>query len=257
MTVAEFKKIKITLIHLPIFLGGGFFPWFLPKLPAAPPVAAVLVHGSRDRPLVALTFDADLTRGMLANLQRGKVKAYYDPRILELLKRRQVPATFFLTGLWAQQYPAVVGEMAQNPLFEIGNHSLDHGAFALPCFGLRGARHKLEEIRTTQQILAQLAGKTPTLFRFPGGCFRPRDIALVAGEGLRSVGWDVVSGDAFLRHPSPIVRRVLLQTRNGSIIVLHLSAGPQAPATADALGDILDGLRQKGFTFVKVSDLVT
>ena len=60
--------------------------------------APVVDHGPRAGDRVALTFDADMTDGMLQNLRAGRVKSYANLRILDLLEREQVPATFFLTA---------------------------------------------------------------------------------------------------------------------------------------------------------------
>src|SRR5205823_580346 len=62
----------------------------------------VIEHGSRDKKQVALTFDADMTVGMKALLDRGIVKSWYNAPIKETLDREQVKATVFLGGLWSK-----------------------------------------------------------------------------------------------------------------------------------------------------------
>src|SRR5262249_14808062 len=73
---------------------------------AAP--AGVIDHGRRAHRVIALTFDADMTRPMLAQLRSGKVKSWYDRRIVSYLRATGTPATIFLTGLWTREYPAAV-----------------------------------------------------------------------------------------------------------------------------------------------------
>lgn len=214
-------------------------------------------NGSRKTNLVALTFDADMTPGMLKEYKSGKIKSWYDQKITEILRKNSVPATIFITGMWAELYPQVVQDLSSDPLFEIGNHSYDHAAFSTPCFGLSETKNKETEITKTQDILTKLTGKTPKYFRFPGGCFKKEDLDLAQKLNIKVVEWDVVSGDSYLKDPQKIVDQVLKKTQNGSIIVMHFQGGPHAPATSSALQKIIDGLKQKGFSFGTVSQLLS
>src|SRR5207302_1033928 len=78
---------------------------------------SVLHHGSRNRPLVALTFDTNLTTGMIAELDRGLVRRFVNDRAIAELDQLRVPATLFLSGLWIERYPAVAARLATDPLF--------------------------------------------------------------------------------------------------------------------------------------------
>ena len=220
------------------------------------PILRVIEHGSRDSNSIALTFDADMTERMEEALRAGTVKGWLDEHILATLEEARVPATFFITGLWARNYPETVRQLSENPLFDIGNHSFDHAAFSGPCYKLPPAVDKRGEVTQTQEILHRLTGRTPRFFRFPGGCFSRLDLARVSLLGLRVVGWDVNSRDAFSADPEAIVTHVLGTTQNGSIIIMHLSGPPNAPATSRALPFIIEGLRSRGFSFVTVSRLL-
>ena len=223
----------------------------------APQMLDVIAHGSREKRVVALTFDADMTPGMLRRLKRGSVKSWYDERSVEFLKTNAVTATVFVTGLWAQTYPEVVRALSQDPLFEIGNHSFTHAAFRTPCYHLAPVRDKKAEVTETQETLRQLTGRSPAFFRFPGGCYSPEDVGLIHSYGLRIVGWDVNSGDAFSSDAAGIAERVVRTAQNGSIIVMHLDGGPNAPATSRALPLIVKGLKDRGFSFASVSQLIS
>lgn len=223
--------------------------------------------GPRERPMIALTFDADMTPAMKRAFDQGRVKSWYDAGVVETLREKRVPATMFVTGMWAELYPEITRELAGDSLFEIGNHSYDHAAFRVPCFGLArvgGERagdgsSRVNEVRRAQDALKKLAGVAPRLFRFPGGCSSLADVALVNDEGLLVVGWDVVSGDAYLRTSAAIRDQILRRARNGSIIAMHLH-GPFGTAgnspLAQALPEVIDTLRARGFVFVTVSDLL-
>lgn len=206
---------------------------------------------------IALTFDADLTPYMLSELKAGKVKSWYNSNIITLLQKTKTPATLFLTGMWAEEYPEVTKSLAQNSLFEIANHSYSHPGFHQPCYGLGKVSEadKKSEIQKTQDVLQKLTNQKPSLFRFPGGCAGPLDIKLVEKMGLKVINWDISSGDAFNSNPQKIIRQVLNNLKDNAIVVFHLNGGPNAPATASALKTLLPILHQKGYTAVKVSGL--
>lgn len=206
---------------------------------------------------VALTFDACMTLGMEKKLNDGRSKSYFNKPVIDELIKENVPATLFLTGLWAKNYPGVTKSLAQNPLFEIGNHSYSHPAFTANCFGLPyiNSSDKEKEIQMSQEILTKLTGKHPTLFRFPGGCYGKSDLEQIKKYGLRNVGWDLASGDAFNNNPGSIVKRVESRVAPGSIIVMHMNGNIDAPVTAEALPEIIAYLKSNGYTFVKVSQL--
>jgi peptidoglycan/xylan/chitin deacetylase (PgdA/CDA1 family) len=219
----------------------------------------VVTHGPRDRPLIALTFDADMTETMFDSLRSGRVAGWYDPEIVRILRATDTPATIFLTGLWAEAYPEVVRDLAADPRFELANHSLDHSAFTDGCYGLPSAgsaADKRRQIGEAAATIAAIAGIRPRFFRFPGGCHSPADVQLVESLGARAVGWDVVSGDAEEQDPAAVVERVLAETQAGSIIVMHLMGAPNAPATADALERLVPALRERGFRFVRLGELL-
>lgn len=219
----------------------------------------VITHGSRERPLVALTFDADMSPSMRKRLHDGTVSSWYDARIIAELRKTQTPATIFTTGLWATEYPGELREISADPLFEIENHSMTHAAFHGPCYGLdvlTSPEDKRHEVVDTAQILTEVTGQAPRFFRFPGGCHSPEDVALVRTAGELPVDWDVVSGDPFQKDSAVIVRNVLNNVRPGSIVVMHLNGAPNAPATADALKKIIPGLRDRGLQPVTLNELL-
>jgi peptidoglycan/xylan/chitin deacetylase (PgdA/CDA1 family) len=212
--------------------------------------------GDRSKKLVALTFDADMTPGMKRELNSGHVHSYFDPRVVQILRKNQAKATFFVTGMFAETYPDAIREIARSPLFELGNHSYSHPSFHGWCYGLPQVTDKESEIERTQDILERVTGKTSSLFRFPGGCYSQDDITLVTQLGLIVVDWDVVSGDAFNDNASSIESSVLHQVQNGSIVVMHVNGSPTAPKTSEALPTIIATLRKEGYEFVTVSELL-
>ncbi len=206
---------------------------------------------------IALTFDADMTKGMLKRLETGSDKSIYDARIINILRQEHVAATLFITGLWAEKYSSVVKDIASDSLFEIGNHSYSHRGFTKTCYKLVPIPEKEKEndLQKAQDILDKLSGQKPTLFRFPGGCANPSDIKLAEHLNLQVINWTLASGDAFNYNTASIVNNVLKNAKDGSVIVFHLSGGRYAPKTADALKIIIPELKKRGYEFVTVSNL--
>ena len=215
-------------------------------------------HAATSDKIVALTFDADMTTGMQHELRSGRVASWYNEKVITLLRQQQVPATLFLTGLWIEAYSGVTKELSADPLFELGNHSYSHGAFHSPCYNLSPVReaNQIAEVQKTDDLLRQYATTYKKYFRFAGLCADAEAVKKVESLGYTVIGGDVDGADAFEKNPKWIVSRVVSNVRPGSIVVLHLHGGPNAPDTAVALPDIIGKLRAEGYKFVKVSDLL-
>jgi len=206
---------------------------------------------------IALTFDACMTRGMLERLEKGLDKSLYDPSIIEYLHHERIAATLFISGLWAEKYSSAVKDFASDTLFEIGNHSYGHKGFVPNCYSLPNLPNndKRNDILKTQEVLTNLSGRKPRLFRFPGGCYSPSDLLLVKNMGLKVVGWTFPSGDAFNYDSKAVIQYVLSNAKSDAIIVFHLSGGRYAPRTAEIIKAIIPLLRKQGYEFSRVSDL--
>lgn len=221
-------------------------------------VRAQILSPNASAKKIALTFDACMTKGMAKKLENGSEKSLFNAEIIDYIRQEEIPATIFITGLWAEKYPEAVKEIASDPLLEIGNHSYSHRAFVDSCFSLPvlPENEKNADIQKTQDILFKLTGSKPRLFRFPGGCFHSSDLNLVSSHGLHVVGWTFASGDAFNSDTNAIVQNVLQKAKAGAIIVFHLSGGRYAPKTAEVVKEIIPALRKRGFEFVTVSNLL-
>jgi peptidoglycan/xylan/chitin deacetylase (PgdA/CDA1 family) len=218
----------------------------------------VVDHGPRTGNRVALTFDADMTDAMLYNLRTGRAKSYANLRIIDLLEREEVPATFFLTGKWVEKYPEVARRLAANPRFELANHTYGHQAFTADCYGLPRvpSRDMTADVAKTFDTIAPYGGRQTRYFRFPGLCHDGAALAALAPLGLTVVDGDVVSGDPFAKKYQPIVRAVLSTVRPGSVVILHVTE-ENAAMTDEALPHILAGLRERGLTPARLSEVLT
>ncbi|HWD77954.1 MAG TPA: polysaccharide deacetylase family protein [Kribbella sp.] len=222
-------------------------------------VMPVLDHGPRDKKEVALTFDADLTALMRRRLLSGTVKSYYNAALIQELRALHVPATLFLTGMWMEQYPQVTNELANDPLFELGSHTYDHRGFTKHCYtlGTVPPDQMLPDVRRAVVELDKLDPHATRWFRFPGGCYDATALHELAPAGVTAVGLDVPGADGFAKSAQPIIKQVLDHVQNGSIVVLHMHGGDNAPYTAQAVGPIVHELRARGYQLVTVTQLVS
>lgn len=115
--------------------------------------ANVIFHGPRTKKQVALTFDAEMTDGMKANLISGAVKSSYDKRIIDILDQTHTKATLFLTGMWIELYPKETEDLSKDPLFEFGSHSYTDSSYYGFCYGLQqlSSTIRIEEIGATRE----------------------------------------------------------------------------------------------------------
>ncbi|SCG37360.1 Peptidoglycan/xylan/chitin deacetylase, PgdA/CDA1 family [Micromonospora echinaurantiaca] len=235
-------------------------PGIGPELPGATPVGSVppvVDHGPRTGNKVALTFDADMTGAMRRQLRSGAVRSYANLKIIDLLEREGVPATFFLTGMWVEQYPALTRRLAANPRFELANHTYGHLAFTPDCYGLPRVpeREMTADVARTFDLVAGYGGRQTRYFRFPGLCHDRNALDALAPLGLTVVDGDVVSGDPFAKSWRPVVRAALDGVRPGSVIILHVTEA-NAPMTDEALPHILAGLAERGLEPAPLSEVL-
>ncbi|MCX5386320.1 polysaccharide deacetylase family protein [Streptomyces sp. NBC_00083] len=211
---------------------------------------------ARGEKVVALTFDADMTADQGPRAAGGE--HFDNPALIADLRRLKVPATVFMTGRWAEEYPAEARAIGTDPAFEIGNHSYSHYAFKSDCYGLsvvgQGQARADVEKATAQFKKAGVRNAVP-YFRFPGGCYNDEVLRELAPLKMTAVQWDVVSGDAFATNADAVAEQVLAGVKPGSLVVMHCTRSA-APVTDTALQRIVPELRKRGYRFVKVSDLI-
>ncbi|MFI6930869.1 polysaccharide deacetylase family protein [Streptomyces sp. NPDC050287] len=252
--------------------GTALAPSAAPVVPSAPTAIAsrpptlapgptgltpVFKHGPRTHGrTVALTFDADMTADEGPRAARGE--RFDNPRLIAALRALKVPATVFMTGRWAEQYPVQARTIGRDPLFEIANHSYSHYAFTGDCYGLPTIsqdRMRAEVERTYAAFRRAGVPDPMPYFRFPGGCYDRLALRALTPTGVTAVQWDVVSGDAFATDAGAVARQVLEGVRPGSVVVMHCTTSA-APATERAVRTVVPELRRRGFRFVKVSELI-
>jgi peptidoglycan/xylan/chitin deacetylase (PgdA/CDA1 family) len=195
------------------------------------------------RRVVALTFDAGANADAV-------------PSILATLRREGVPATFFLTGNFVRDFPAAAQSIAAGG-FRIGDHTITHPHLTQ----LSDAAVRQEIAGSAQQILSVTGTNPAPLFRFPFGDADARTIAVANRAGYVPVRWtvDTLGWEGTAGHISAavVVSRVLAAARPGEIVLMHVGSNPDDHTTfdADALPQVISGLRVRGYSFVTLDAL--
>ena len=206
-----------------------------PLKPAASPLKpATYSQAHVDQPYVAMTFD-------------DGPSAANTPRLLDMLKQRNIKATFFLIGQNVAANPDIVRRILAEG-HEIGNHTWTH-----PQLSKLGDDRVTTEINKTQEAIKEASGFTPTLLRPPYGAITPRQREWIENQfGLSVILWSVDPLDWKRPGPSVVTQRILSQARPGAIILSH----DIHKQTIDAMPATLDGLIAKGYKFATVSQLI-
>ena len=177
----------------------------------------------------------------------------WTPRILDILRRNHVPATFFVIGTEAQKYPALLrAEAAEGNV--IGNHTYSHQNLE----NLPGWRAETEMVGGAA-VIESIIGSKPVLFRPPYGAgdrkgSDPGADALAARHHDHVVDWNDDPNDWTRPGTAEITKRVLDGATSRSVVLLHDGGGNRSQ-TVDALPAIIAGFRDRGFLFTTVDGL--
>ena len=185
-------------------------------------------------PYVALTFD-------------DGPHASNTPRLLDILRARNVKATFYVIGKNVDLYPNIVRcTVAEG--HEIGNHTYNH-----PKLSSLGQDRVFAEIRKCDDAIMRAAGVRPRTLRPPYGALtQSQRMSIHSTFGYPTIMWAVDPLDWKRPGASVVTSRIVSATSNGSIILAHdLHA-----STVDAMPATIDTLLRKGYKFVTVSQLL-
>lgn len=187
----------------------------------------------REVKCIALTFDAGPSE--------------HSARLLDILKEKQVPATFFLLGRrHIDTYPELVERMADEG-HEVANHTWTHRILTdLEPEEIR------EELERPNEEIERLTGRRPTLMRPPQGRTDGTVNGISRELGLAEVLWSVTAKDYRTTDSGLITRRVLAQSSRDGIILLH----DIYDGTVPAVPGIIDALKKRGYVFVTVPQLL-
>ncbi len=196
---------------------------------------AALSKGSEQDPNIALTF----------NISWGNEKV--EP-ILEQLNKHEVKATFFLSGEWAERHPEIVDKIAEK--HEIGMLGYRYKSYL---------KQEKEQVRKdllyAKEVFRKLGYPDTKLLRTPSGHFDKEILKMAEELGFDVIQWNVNPHDWQNPGEQEIIDEVMKNTTNGDIILLH--ASDSVKQTPGALKTLLPGLKNKGFQYVTISELIS
>jgi peptidoglycan/xylan/chitin deacetylase (PgdA/CDA1 family) len=170
------------------------------------------------------------------------------PRLLQILRERNVKATFFLIGTSVDAYPNVVRMIIAED-HEVANHTRTHATLSR----LSDAGVEREITACNNSIVTASGGHQPQVFRPPYGAITTRQKEMIHGQfGLPSIMWSVDPLDWKRPGSSVVAQRLISGAQPGAIMLAHDIHAP----TIDAVPQVLDTLLARGYRFVTVSQLI-
>lgn len=206
------------------------------SMPSVPPAGARLSYNSikTDQKVVAMTFD-------------DGPHPSNTPRLLKILRDRNIKATFYLVGKNAKAYPGIVRQMVAEG-HEIGNHTWTHGSLTS-----MSDEQIRRELRQTSDAIFEASGYRPQTIRPPYGAINQRIKELMFAEfGYPTIMWSVDPQDWRKPGVSVVTSRIVTAAHPGAILLAHDIHAP----TIDAMPATFDQLLAKGYRFVTVSQLM-
>ncbi len=166
--------------------------------------------------------------------------------LMAVLDKNGAKASFFVVGGFIDRYPETVKRF-----YDSGHEVLNHSDTHLHMTQLN-KEQILKEINVCEEKIKNVTGESKKLFRAPYGDYNEEVTGLAKDAGYKTIQWDVDSLDWKDLSVEEISARVIGNVKNGSIILFHNGA----ENTVEALENILPKLKEQGYEFVKVGDLI-
>ena len=225
---ATLAVILVTVLSLSVYFTGAYAVYF-GNTPRLLPVYSV----EREDKVVSISFDCAWG-------------VDYTDEILNSLKVSNVRATWFMVEFWTEKYEDYVKKI-NSAGHEIGTHSSTHSYMSK-----QNAEEIKLELTSSSEAIEKITEKKVELFRPPYGDYDDELIKTASELGYYSIQWDVDSLDWKDLSATDIAMRVINNVKNGSIILMHNNG----LHTAEAVPIILETLKNKGFTFVPIGELI-
>lgn len=166
--------------------------------------------------------------------------------ILDILDKYDAKATFYIIGLWCDDYPEKVKEIYSRG-HEIGNHSNKH-----PDYTKMDKNKIIKDVEIANAKILEITGEMPSTFRFPSGAYNDIAVETLEEMGMKSIQWDVDSVDWKAQGQDIEYKRVVSKAKEGSILLFH----NDGKYTVQNLDKILEKYKNEGYEFVTVSELI-
>jgi len=205
-------------------------------------IGLVYWHGDISQPRIALTFDDGPNEP-------------YTSEILDILKKYNVKATFFLLGKNVERYPDSARRIVEEG-HAIGNHTYDH-----PYLLIQSRSHIKYEIEKAEQAIFKATNTKTHLFRSPYGADNSWLYHFAKEAGYVTIEWTVTGHNGGKEAaPDKIIKNILNGVTGGAIILLHdgnrLIKGADRSHVVKALPSVIESLQQRGYQFVTVPQLL-
>jgi len=190
--------------------------------------------GEFQKKYIALTFDD------------GPHPIYTAP-ILDILNEKKITATFFVAGFRAEIHPNLLKRMKILNC-EIGNHTYSHAD--LSAYVKNGISFEIEKCN---EAVYNATGEYPVIYRPPfGKISKENEKRISTNMNMRKILWTIDSSDWNTKNKDKVIKNVLKNAENGSIVLMH----DFYDSTLKALPEIIDSLLESGFEFKTVSELL-
>ncbi|HYH03353.1 MAG TPA: polysaccharide deacetylase family protein, partial [Bacillota bacterium] len=177
----------------------------------------------------------------------------YTPKILDVLKKYKVKATFFVVGTQIKKYPAIFRRMVKEG-HEIGTHGYQHlNVSKLPATKIN---YQLNE---SNKLIQKMGGPKQTIYRPPYGAIDPTAIERIGKKGYKVVLWTIDSLDWRSLKKTQVIKNVVPKLKKGYIVLQHNAAESKREnltGSVQALPTIIERGKKQGFRFVTVSQLL-
>ena len=220
--------IMITVLSVTVYLTGAYAV-FYGNTPRLVPIYSV----EREDKVVSISFDCAWGTD-------------YTDDILNALKVSDVRATWFMVEFWTDKYGDYVKKIDAAG-HEIGTHSSTHSYMSK-----QNSEEIKLELTSSSKVIEDITGKKVELFRPPYGDYDDELIRTASELGYYSIQWDVDSLDWKDLSATDIAMRVINGVKNGSIILMHNNG----LHTAEAVPIILETLKNRGYSFVPIGELI-
>lgn len=194
-----------------------------------------------------MMYKADTNEKVIAFTFDDAPDEIYTPRILDVLKKHDAKATFFLLGARVEKYPHIVRQIHEEGHI-IGNHTYWH-----PELTKTGVANMIWEINKNERAIKSVIDKEMKLFRAPYGALNEEMVKKLREMGYLGIGWSIDSEDWRGISKEEIKKRVLNDMHPGSIVLMH--AAGNVPGTPEALDELLTYLKKNGYQFVTIPDM--
>lgn len=228
LIISAVALIVFTVLSVSVYFTGAYSVYY-GNTPRLVPIYSV----EREDKIVSISFDCAWG-------------VEHTDDILKALKVSNVKATWFMVEFWTEKYPEYVKKIDAAG-HEIGTHSSTHSYMSK-----QNAEEIKLELSTSSEAIKSVTGKDVNLFRPPYGDYDDELIKTASQLGYYTIQWDTDSLDWKDLSATDIAMRVIGSVKNGSIILMHNNG----LHTAEAVPIILETLKNKGYSFVPIGDLI-